>query len=259
MNFYCQLAVGTLDIIKISDKYIKTVVVTVIKGLQQTVVDFKDMSLIIASYLMTRHQLNPKMIENILLTALNENIHVRYQFKVTVLLNLAYQYQEKLSITSELLLKLCTNTWIFESLNNLNQQNIDITNFLIPMIEAFFEEIYTNSEYSNSCMVACETLVDALKLDGVACEKFIKSMLKCYSMHKFNKNKKLSKKELDQVQKWHNELLTSIKSCCPTEFDKVVKIALNRRTDNKYLSLAFGKKKNHFETINIFFFNFHCR
>lgn len=146
--FYCTTVIGALELAKIDESHISSILFPIDAGLKSISIDFCAASIMVVSQLVNKVKLSEKVLQHFVKKLL-EIPHLKLQTEAVLVLVLIYRSQREIiqSIPDDYAAGLLKRKWIASVLAQIYNEGISILPFYIPLLSWCLKMVQTENEH----------------------------------------------------------------------------------------------------------------
>ncbi|XP_050321722.1 LOW QUALITY PROTEIN: HEAT repeat-containing protein 1 homolog [Bactrocera neohumeralis] len=269
LNFYASVVVGALEhAAAVEEWHIITILPSLLKGLQSEVLDFAAASYIVATQLVARTQVTPKLCNALLERAASVSLERLRQTAVLFLVFLFdKQHRAKPHFSDNTLLHLATQKWFIANLAALAKGNVYLHALYVALLQQALSAIQAEHKDSEALKSFLERLLNEVALNDDSAQEIINAFLNAYEEQPLSPQKALQDGEMIELssdddeemvdnnsnfQAWYSEYLRKLERKYPVAFDHTIKEGLTSNSQefaNKrsVLKMALGFRLKTFD------------
>uniref|UniRef100_A0A0A1XM81 HEAT repeat-containing protein 1 n=1 Tax=Zeugodacus cucurbitae TaxID=28588 RepID=A0A0A1XM81_ZEUCU len=269
LNFYASIVVGALEhAAAVEEWHIITLLPSLLKGLQSEVLDFAAAAYIVATQLVARTQVTPKLCNALVERAASVSLERLRQTAVLFLVFLFdSQLRAKPQFNENTLLNLATQKWFTTNLAALAKGDVYLHALYVALLQQSLAAIQAGHKEAETLKVFLERLLNDVTLKDDSAQEVINAFLNAYTASAQSSPKKgLQDGEMIELssddeemsddsgnfQAWYSEYLRKLERKYPVAYDHTIKEGLTTNTqefasNRSVLKMALGFRLKTFD------------
>ncbi|XP_018802021.1 PREDICTED: HEAT repeat-containing protein 1 homolog [Bactrocera latifrons] len=269
LNFYASVVVGALEhAAAVEEWHIITILPSLLKGLQSEVLDFAAASYIVATQLVARTPVTPKLCNALVERAASVSLERLRQTAVLFLVFLFdKQHRAKPQFSENTLLHLATQKWFIAYLAALAKGNVYLHALYVALLQQALSAIQAEHKDSEALKSFLERLLNEVALNDDSAQEIINAFLNAYEEQPLSQQKALQDGEMIELSSdddeemvdnnsnfhaWYSEYLRKLERKYPVAFDHTIKEGLTSNSQEfaskrSVLKMALGFRLKTFD------------